>query len=153
MKNEDKILLIGIGNSGRSDDALGWLFLDRLSEDDGTSFDMEYRYQLQIEDAELIGRYAKVFFVDATMEYTRNGYLLKPCRVNGNHTFTTHQLTPEAVLYLCKTLYGETPDAYIFGIQGYIWDLKIGLSEKAESNIAKAIAYFTHIITDIKVDY
>ena len=47
-----KTLLIGIGNSGRSDDALGWKFVDEFVEY-GHLFDLEYRYQLQIEDAEL----------------------------------------------------------------------------------------------------
>ena len=56
-----KTLLIGIGNSGRSDDALGWKFVDEFADYDYL-FDLEYRYQLQIEDSELVSRYKKVIF-------------------------------------------------------------------------------------------
>ena len=60
-----KTLLIGIGNYGRADDALGWKFIDEFSDRDDL-YDFEYRYQLQIEDAELVTKYEKVIFVDAS---------------------------------------------------------------------------------------
>ena len=52
MKKSDyKTIILGIGNNGRQDDGLGWAFLDFL-EEQNTTIDLEYRYQLQIEDAE-----------------------------------------------------------------------------------------------------
>ena len=57
-----KTLLFGIGNSGRSDDGLGWEFLDKIKPNFPIDFDMEYRYQLQIEDAELAKQYQRVMF-------------------------------------------------------------------------------------------
>ena len=65
------ILIIGIGNSGRNDDGLGWKFVDIASQTMRGYFDVEYRYQLQIEDAELVSKYNKVIFADATQEAIR----------------------------------------------------------------------------------
>ena len=65
MKKSDKTIVIGIGNNGRQDDGLGWMFLDFLDEQNA-NIDLEYRYQLQIEDADLISNYDTVIFVDAT---------------------------------------------------------------------------------------
>ena len=141
MKKSDKTIIIGIGNNGRQDDGLGWMFLDFL-EEKGPDLDIEYRYQLQIEDADLISKYDRVFFVDATKEETDYGYYLKPCLPSEEYSFSTHALNPETIMYLAKKLYNHKPDASIFAIQGYEWELKIGLSEKGTVNLDKAKKYF-----------
>ncbi|MDH5413234.1 MAG: hydrogenase maturation protease [Flavobacteriaceae bacterium] len=142
MRNLDnKILVLGIGNTGRQDDGLGWLFLDFLKSQK-TSYVLEYRYQLQIEDAELISRYDEIIFVDATKEKTYDGFFLKPCQASDKYSFSTHALAPETILYLCNKLYGHDPQSTIFGIQGYEWELKIGISSKASHNLDEAKKYF-----------
>ncbi|MBT8384236.1 MAG: hydrogenase maturation protease [Bacteroidia bacterium] len=142
MRNLDsRILVLGIGNTGRQDDGLGWLFLDFL-KGQNTTFDIEYRYQLQIEDAELISGYDEVIFVDATKEKTNEGFFLKPCQATDKYSFSTHALAPETILYLSNKLYDHIPQSSIFGIQGYKWELKIGLSKKANENLDKAKNYF-----------
>jgi hydrogenase maturation protease len=140
-KLDHNILVLGIGNNGRQDDGLGWLFLDFLKEQDST-IDLEYKYQLQIEDAELISNYDKVIFVDATKEITEDGFYLKPCHPSEKYGFSTHALAPETILYLSNTLYNQHPEASILGIQGYQWELKIGLSKKGVVNFNKAKKYF-----------
>ncbi len=140
-KLDHNILIVGIGNNGRQDDGLGWLFLDFLKEQE-TSIDLEYKYQLQIEDAELISNYDKVIFVDATKEKTENGYYLKPCIPSEKYGFSSHALEPETILYLCNTLYKNQPEASILGIEGYEWELKMGLSKKGIVNFNKAKKYF-----------
>lgn len=143
MKSSDKenILIFGVGNTGRQDDGLGWLFLDYL-ETLNLNFRIEYRYQLQIEDAELLSNYDKVIFVDATKEDTEEGFYLKSCHPSEKYSFSTHALEPETILYLSSKIYHHKPDAFIFGIQGYDWELKIGLSEKGAINLDNAKKYF-----------
>ena len=58
--NDPATLLIGIGNSGRQDDGLGWAFLDAVCSQPDLKAQCEYRYQLQIEDAELVSRFERV---------------------------------------------------------------------------------------------
>ncbi len=149
MKKSDKTIVLGIGNNGRQDDGLGWMFLDFL-EEQNANIDIEYRYQLQIEDADLISNYNRVIFVDATKEDTDDGYYLKPCYPSEAYSFSTHALNPETILYLSKKLYNHSPDASIFAIQGYDWELKIGLSKKGTTNLDKAKKYFEDTIL---IDY
>ena len=138
MKEENKILVLGIGNIGRQDDGLGWLLLDYLEETKFENLDLEYRYQLQIEDAELLCDYKTVIFVDATKENTDKGFYYRICEASDKHSFSTHELCPETVLFLANNLYQHKPDAFILGIQGYDWNLEIGLSKKAKFNFENA---------------
>ncbi len=144
MKEENKILVLGIGNIGRQDDGLGWLLLDYLEEAKFENLDLEYRYQLQIEDAELLRDYKTVIFVDATKENTNDGFYYRICEASDKHSFSTHELCPETVLFLANNLYQHKPKAFILGIQGYDWNLEIGLSEKAKVNFEKAKKYLVN---------
>lgn len=141
LSQTKKRLLIGIGNDGRSDDALGWKFLDELS-DLNTHYDFEYRYQLQIEDAELISKYEQVIFIDACHQPLENGFSFYPCIPAPTSSFTTHQLSPETVLWLTGELFGDPPKGYVMAISGIHWKLHNGLSNKAKENFIKAISYF-----------
>ncbi len=140
---KNKTIIFGIGNIGRQDDGLGWLFLDFLKEKQFTHLDFEYRYQLQIEDAELICNYDMVIFIDATKDILEKGFYFKACKPSSKYSFSTHELVPETVLYLADNLYQHRPKSYILGIQGFLWDLKIGLGTKAKLNFEKAKENFT----------
>jgi hydrogenase maturation protease len=146
-KDKNKIIILGIGNIGRQDDGLGWLFLDFLKEEGTANTDIEYRYQLQIEDAELICHYNKVIFVDATKNNTTNGFSFEVCKPSGKFSFSTHALVPETILFLANKLYQHNPKAFVLGIQGYQWNLKNGLTIKANYNFDKAKAYFNEKIS------
>tara|TARA_R110000787_G_scaffold28923_2_gene78713 strand:- start:10701 stop:11177 length:477 start_codon:yes stop_codon:yes gene_type:complete len=143
MKNYDnKIIVIGIGNSGRQDDGLGWAFLDEITPKLPPNFDVEYRYQLQIEDAELISHYETVFFVDAHKQVLENGVIIEKCIPIETHSFSSHALPPETILFLAKTVYDKNPVSYIIGISGENFELNIGLTNKAKNNLEKAMSQF-----------
>jgi hydrogenase maturation protease len=148
MKKEakNKIIVIGIGNIGRQDDGLGWEFLDFLKKEGLPNVNLECRYQLQIEDAELICRYDTVIFVDAVKDHLKKEFYYKICEPSDKFSFSTHALVPETILFLAKKLYGHSPKAYVLGIRGYQWDLNIGLSKKAIINFNNAKNYFMNDI-------
>ncbi|MEN8124926.1 MAG: hydrogenase maturation protease [Bacteroidota bacterium] len=150
MKNNT--IVLGIGNIGRQDDGLGWLFLDFLKEVGFENIDVEYRYQLQIEDAELICKYKTVIFIDATKENIKNGYYYRICEPSDKYSFSTHELVPETILFLANNLYDHDPKAFIFGIKGYEWNLEIGLSKKAKDNFNKAKKYFSALMNPSLVE-
>jgi hydrogenase maturation protease len=133
-------LLIGIGNQGRGDDGLGWAFADRLKAD--PRFDVVYRYQLQVEDAELISRYGQVWFVDASHEVLSGGFRAEQMKGVGRFSYTTHALHPEAVLQLCHQVFRRRPRARLLGITGEDFELGHGLSDAAEDHLEKALAHF-----------
>ena len=142
MKDISSKLLIGIGNVGRNDDGLAWNFLDRVKETIPEEWECVYRYQLNIEDADLLRNYDTVVIVDAYNEKLPRGYAIEECGADVGFEYTTHALNPCTVLALCNKLYEIKPNTLVFKIQGYDWDLKEGLSERASLNLDKAVNYF-----------
>ncbi len=140
--DSNNILLIGIGNSGRGDDGLGWKFTDMLKRYDGSLMDYEYRYQLQIEDSFLISKYATVIFADASHEVLENGFEVKSCTPANHYFFSSHIQSPETILYLVDDLYNKQPAAYTMAISGLYWELKTSLSKEAKRNLQSAIVFF-----------
>ena len=141
--NPEKTLLIGIGNSGRSDDGLGWAFADHLQGD--PCLEVIYRYQLQVEDAELISKYPDVWFVDASHKPSPIGFTCERIRGAGHFPYTTHALHPEAVVQLCQEVFGKSPRARLLGISGEAFELGHGLSTTARERLDKALKYFLSI--------
>ena len=139
---EPETLLVGIGNSGRSDDGLGWAFLDRIQQEAVFGGRVEYRYQLQVEDAALISDVEHVIFIDSYHGELPNGFQLTRCEPSREFAFTTHVLPPGAVLSLCQDLYGRVPRADALMIQGTSWDLRIGMSPEAERRLENALQFF-----------
>ncbi len=131
------VLIIGIGNSGRSDDGLGWLMLDYI-EKTFPGLNVLYRYQLQIEDAEIIRHYSTVIFVDATKENTENGFYFKPCYANMGLGLTSHMLKPETVLWIENELFKTEPTCFVLGIEGVKWDLSLEPSSYGLDNLHMA---------------
>ena len=139
---DDRTLWIGIGNTGRGDDGLGWIFLDRIAET-GVPGRKVCRYQLQIEDADLLRSSDRVIFVDASREPLPDGYILNRIGPRDEVAFTTHALSPEAVLALARDLYGHQPKAWMLAIEGSGWDLGEGLSQDASSNLNSVLDLFS----------
>ncbi len=147
-----KTLIIGIGNPGRGDDGLGPALVERLAGaepetipegaavtiENGT--DVVWKYQLNIEDAALIGDYERVVFADASAASDPGAVSLDPLEPAPAIAFTTHELPPASVLALCHDLYGRTPEAWLLSVGGSSWDLGLGLSDAARAGLARAEA-------------
>jgi len=146
MKNlktdSNRILLIGIGNSGRGDDGLGWVFTEHIGQNEYHFIDREYRYQLQIEDSALICEYDTVIFADASHTELKAGFEIRPCTAASHYFFSSHIQSPETILYLANSLYGKYPDTYTMAISGNDWELKTSLSLTAEKNLHLALDFF-----------
>ncbi len=145
MKNSDankRILLVGIGNTGRGDDGLGWKFVDAIENYGYANLDCEYRYQLQIEDAELISNYDVVVFVDACYDTYVKTFKLERCIADDQVSYSTHAQLPEVVVHLAYTFYNKFPDAYVLLIAGKEWGLQISLSTQAENHLSQALTFF-----------
>lgn len=135
-----RTLVIGIGNPGRQDDGLGPALAELLEAArlEGVTFDSNY--QLNVEDALACSEHETVIFADAseTAEAPFAFTELEPAR---EIAFTTHELSPGAVLALCEELYGRRPKGWVLALRGYAWDLGEGLSPQAEINLSAALAF------------
>lgn len=139
---DKKKLLFAIGNSGRQDDGLGWAFGEALERGGLFSGEIHYRYQLQVEDAELVAGADSVVFVDAFKGGLPDGFQWRGVGPSADFEFTTHALSPEAVLFLSETLYGKKPEAHCLLLQGEAWDLAIGLSANGIERLERALVFF-----------
>lgn len=137
------VLLFGIGNCGRSDDGLGWAFLDRIQLQADFTGQIEYRYQLQVEDAAMVSRADRVIFVDSYQGALPGGFHWAPCNPSREFEFTSHVLAPSAVMYLCQDLYGRVPPAELLLIQGDCWDLDTHMSDAAHQRLEYALESFS----------
>jgi hydrogenase maturation protease len=138
MLQPPRILVIGYGNPGRQDDGLGPAAsgeIEKLGLPNVTTSD---NYQLVIEDAVQIADHDVVWFVDAACEGDA------PCGVRRlspafDITFTSHLLTPEALLAITGQQFGKSPGAYLISIRGYEFDFLEGLSNRARDNLMLAV--------------
>jgi len=142
MKKLDNTLIIGIGNNTRQDDGLGWCFIDLLEEKGINSNNLLCKYQLMVEDAEVIKKFETVIFVDATKEELDSGFSIERIYPANQVAFSTHAVPPNQILNLCESIYNKTPKAYMVKIKGYQWSIEIGLSIKAQENLDNAYQYF-----------
>ncbi len=137
---ENSIIVYGFGNPGRQDDGLGPNFIARLESLQVPGIITDSNYQLNVEDALEISAFKVAVFVDASVnvEEPFSFYEIEP---SSEITFTTHSMSPQSVLALCKDLYKSEVKAYILEIRGYGWEFQEGLTLEAEKNCEKALNF------------
>jgi hydrogenase maturation protease len=142
MKKLDNTLIIGIGNNTRQDDGLGWDFLALLENDGFNTANLACKYQLMVEDAELISELNSVIFIDACKSELKGGFSFERIYPSEEVSFSTHSVPPNQILKLCETIYTKNPRAHLLRIQGYNWNIGVGLSKRAKTNLKNAFSYF-----------
>jgi hydrogenase maturation protease len=133
------ILLFGYGNPGRGDDALGYLFIEAMEQRALPQVECLTDMQLQVEHVtDLVGR-DKIIFIDADVSCAEP-YVFEPLTAQQDCSYTSHAMTPAALLHAYQEVYGtEPPPAYVLRIRGYEFELGAELSQCAQSNLKVAI--------------
>lgn len=147
-RRSGRVLVLGIGNPGRRDDGLGPRFVERIAALRLPGVVADANYQLQVEDALSVARFDRVVFVDAARRGATAVRMtaIKPC---AEFSFTTHALSPRAVLALARALYDRTPATRLLAIRGYDFGMGDGLSVRAGKNLEAALRRLhAHIIKE-----
>jgi hydrogenase maturation protease len=147
------ILIFAIGNESRGDDALAPLLLRRLGGAGlGAQVEALEDYQLQIEHiTDLAGR-EQILFVDADMSCAEPFHLSRIAAEKDN-SYTSHAMTPHALLHAYRQVYGEAaPAAFLLRVRGYAFELGDPLSDGAESNLDAASACIRDWLADIPTE-
>jgi len=133
------VLLIGIGNPSRGDDAIGPLAIQRLEALDLPDTELLTDFQLQVEHAlDLVGR-REVVFIDATASGTE-AFSFEPVIAALNAGALTHALSPAAVLEAFQRVTSAPlPAAYVLAVRGYHFELGATLSVAAGANLDAAL--------------
>mgnify|MGYP006282209069 CR=1 FL=1 len=150
-----RILIFAYGNPSRGDDALGPLLLERLEPRlpppaaCPVSLELLTDFQLQIEHTlDIPGREA-VVFVDAHASCPPP-YRFQTIEPAPTRSYTTHALTPEALLRVFQEVHPATPlpPCYLLGIRGHAFELGASLSDTAETHLQAATDWLKHLLLD-----
>ncbi len=136
------VLVIGWGNPSRGDDALGPLFVEELSRRvQDRHVEWLSDFQLQVEHAlDLAGR-ERVLFVDASLQ-ARPPFEVVPLTGMRDRSFTTHALSPAALLQVFHDIGGgEPPACTLLAIRGDSFALGEPPGAAARANLAEALAW------------
>lgn len=140
------ILILTYGNPSRGDDALGPAMFDLLEAHKHTSgnpseVDLLTDFQLQIEHAVDIKGRECILFIDAGVS-CMEPFELQQLRPERDDSFTTHAMSPAAVLSVYQQINGcEPPPAYLLTIRAYEFGLGLPMSEAATENLHDAFQF------------
>lgn len=135
-------LILGWGNPGRKDDGLGPAFVEEIGRCGLPGVHVDSDYQLQIENAAEVARHARVLFVDADRSGAEPFGCRKLAPSSEGLGFSSHSVSPGALLALTRELFDAEPEAWLLGIRGYAFDdFAEGLSPGARENLARALGF------------
>jgi hydrogenase maturation protease len=133
-----KIMVLGYGNTLRSDDGVGPLVAETIAGLHLVGVETLVAGLLTPELADPISRVKTVVFVDASVDAPRD-VQLRPCAPAESSQIMAHAADPKTMLALARDVYGHAPDAYLLTIP--VENLAIGeeLTPFAKAGMARAI--------------
>jgi hydrogenase maturation protease len=152
MSDQSTVLLIGYGNPGRLDDGLGPALADAIEAMNLSGVTVDSNYQLSVEDADAISRHDFVLFVDASVS-GREPFSLDRVDPRKEVSFSSHSISPEALMDMANNMLKGNTQGYILGIRGYEFN-EFGecLSSKATHNLSEAVRFVEKVLSDKQFD-
>lgn len=149
------ILVFAYGNPSRGDDALGPMLLDRLQDsvNDLENCELLTDFQLQIEHALDLEQRQLVLFVDASVSCPLP-FQLRQVKPQYDNSYTTHEMSPAAVLQVYQSIKHETPPpSFLLSIKAEQFELGADLGKNAKANLAKAHIFVEKLLSTPALDY
>lgn len=152
MSDQSTVLLIGYGNPGRLDDGLGPALADAIEAMNLSGVTVDSNYQLSVEDADAISQHDFVLFVDASVS-GREPFWLDRVDPRKEVSFSSHSISPEALMDMANNMLKGNTQGYILGIRGYEFN-EFGerLSAKATDNLSEAVKFVERVLSDKQFD-
>jgi len=138
----ETVLVIGYGNPCRFDDGLGPALATRLDALAITGLSIEIDYQLVVEHAHEVAKYDYVVFADSAIGGKAPFSFMEIQKADKQQQFSSHGLTPEAVMFVARSMFGAKTKGYILGICGYEFEgFGEELSNGAKNNLEAALRF------------
>jgi hydrogenase maturation protease len=134
-----RVLVLGYGNPGREDDGLGPAAVAAIERLAWPHVTVGSNYQLVIEDVVEIAAADIVWFVDASRDGAEP-WATRSIAPTYDVTFTSHLVSPGALLAMAQQYYGKAPAAHLLAIRGYEFAFAEGLTDRATANLRAAVA-------------
>ena len=147
-----RLVVFGWGNDARGDDGLGPLLLERVArmglKDVATIED----FQLQIEHALDLDGADLALFLDAGKD-TPAPFAFREILARRDASFSTHALSPEAVLDVFARSLGHTPPpSFVLCVRGERFGLGESLSGEARERLEAAWEFVGRLIEERSPD-
>ncbi|MDT8422254.1 MAG: hydrogenase maturation protease [Desulfuromonadales bacterium] len=144
------IMVIGIGNPLRGDDAVGLYLLERLSKHFSGDFRGIIAYEADIGLAEEISSYPELLIIDAMAEPLQEPFKLFPlapaATIFPAGGFSSHIFNWRMVLAMSRDIFGRSPKAVLCGISAYDFEIDECLSPSCQHDADAAFAYLTDLL-------
>lgn len=145
-----KIGVIGVGNIIRSDDAIGNYICNEIEAMHIPNVTTLCVHQLNTEMLDEFAKYDEVIVVDAAVEGAEVDFYAAG-DIKKNTVDSSHSLSSETLVKLFESLYGRKLNLYICSVRGEDFSIGNQLSQKALTNIAKAIDLLTYRICNLSL--
>lgn len=134
-------LVFGWGNPSRGDDAIGPLAVEAIEALQRPDVECLTDFQLQVEHALDLAERRRVLFIDAS-ESAPAPYAVTPLQGRADASYTTHEMSPEAVLHVYGSVLGTPPPpALLLAVRGEVWELGTDPSPAALANLTAALSW------------
>ncbi len=141
-----KSLVIGYGNTLRSDDGIGVRVAEAVNDWHFPGVRSLARHQLTPELAAELAQVDLVIFVDACQDTNSNNVKLHPLKPSASINFKSHYSDPRALLSLTQALFGNYPQAWWLIVPGVDFQLGDRLSPLAKQGIDRALAQIENLL-------
>ncbi|MDP2808980.1 MAG: hydrogenase maturation protease [Rhodocyclaceae bacterium] len=144
------VLVFGWGNPSRGDDALGPLFVERIEALNLPGVQCLTDFQLQVEHALDLENRERILFIDASIDAAAP-FSVTPLDAARDASFTTHAMTPGAVMQVYAEIHGEAPPpCSLLAIRGERFELGEPLSDAAARRLDEALAWAVRWASEMK---
>lgn len=140
------VLIVGYGNSMRSDDGVGIYVASRLAEEKSAGVEVRLMHQLHLELLEELIQYEKIIFVDAAEqgpEVILQKVEPKPQEIS---LTSSHQLSPAVIYQLALQVYRKKLDLLVCTIRGENFDFGSLLSPVVLDRARRAVTLIRSVI-------
>lgn len=135
------ILVIGIGNPSRGDDALGPACIEALERLALPMVELLTDFQLQVEHVLDLARCSRVVFVDASIRCA-NPFSFEDIEADLRVSPLSHALSPAELLGVYRRVHDvAAPPASVLAIRGFQFELGAPISPAALANLGAAVQF------------
>lgn len=145
---ERRVLVVGYGNTVRSDDGIGWRAAEALLKSGVPS--AATVLTLHQLDAELAGEAAAadvVLFVDAARDGEPGEVRWSRVAAEPSSVLFSHQLSPSALMAIVRTLYPGSPEAFEVTMTGVSFEVGENLSPVCEAALPHLVEVLAELIS------
>jgi hydrogenase maturation protease len=143
--NNPALTVLAWGNISRGDDGAGPLLAEKILQLNLDGVVLQEDLQLNIEHVMDLHSQTPVLFIDASCK-PEQGFLLEKISAEADNSFSTHSVSPSALLHLFEKTNGSSaPEAFMLHISGKEFELGSSISQHTQSALEQAWEYLQNL--------